>query len=247
MPWWSSETGPGKLEWVSGPYFPFLFDQVLSWTACCVWVYSCLNCPSVLCGCVQSWTTTKHTVDLFAWAWQGSTSTPMPLWPSSWATPGYRDDVVQVESSNRCSSFKQHLYLSSCISSCTPNRSEQSLHCWALRSVPGTSGLSQPHHGQRSVLKNQCDVDTLQPRFWSEVWRADLLSALSDTEWPGRNQTLKHGTLTYFLDGAHTMRSMQACVDWFAEAAAQHERNGRWTSPHLLRSGPFTLVHQIRC
>lgn len=49
--------------------------------------------------------------------------------------------------------------------SCTPNRSERPLHCWALRSVPGTSGLSQPHHGQRSVLKKQCAVDTLQPRF----------------------------------------------------------------------------------
>lgn len=60
------------------------------------------------------------------------------------------------------------------------------------------------------------------------VSNVDLLSALSDTEWPGRNQTLKHGDVTYFLDGAHTMRSMQACVDWFVEAAAQHERNARW-------------------
>lgn len=51
--------------------------------------------------------------------------------------------------------------------------------------------------------------------------------ALADTEWPGRNQTLKHGDVTYFLDGAHTMRSMQACVNWFTEAAAQHERNAR--------------------
>lgn len=54
-----------------------------------------------------------------------------------------------------------------------------------------------------------------------------LFPALADTEWPGRNQTLKHGAVTYFLDGAHTMRSMQACVNWFIEAAAQHERNAR--------------------
>lgn len=57
--------------------------------------------------------------------------------------------------------------------------------------------------------------------------------ALADTEWPGRNQTLKHGDVTYFLDGAHTMRSMQACVNWFTEAAAQHERNA---------SGPVARV-----
>lgn len=57
------------------------------------------------------------------------------------------------------------------------------------------------------------------------------LAALADTEWPGRNQTLKHGDVTYFLDGAHTMRSMQACVSWFIEAAAQHERNARYPWP----------------
>lgn len=54
-----------------------------------------------------------------------------------------------------------------------------------------------------------------------------VVSGLADTEWPGRNQTLKHGAVTYFLDGAHTMRSMQACVHWFREAAVQHERNAR--------------------
>ncbi|XP_035524141.1 folylpolyglutamate synthase, mitochondrial [Morone saxatilis] len=58
-------------------------------------------------------------------------------------------------------------------------------------------------------------------------------SGLADTEWPGRNQTLKHGAVTYFLDGAHTMRSMQACVHWFRETAAQHERNA---------SGPVARV-----
>uniref|UniRef100_A0A8C2ZJ87 Folylpolyglutamate synthase n=1 Tax=Cyclopterus lumpus TaxID=8103 RepID=A0A8C2ZJ87_CYCLU len=56
---------------------------------------------------------------------------------------------------------------------------------------------------------------------------------LADTEWPGRNQTLKHGAVTYFLDGAHTMRSMQACVHWFRETAAQHERTA---------SGPVARV-----
>lgn len=54
-----------------------------------------------------------------------------------------------------------------------------------------------------------------------------LVSALADTEWPGRNQIIKQGAVAYFLDGAHTVRSMQACVDWFIEAAAQHERNAR--------------------
>ncbi|XP_040915585.1 folylpolyglutamate synthase, mitochondrial [Toxotes jaculatrix] len=60
-----------------------------------------------------------------------------------------------------------------------------------------------------------------------------MVKGLADTEWPGRNQTLKHGAVTYFLDGAHTMRSMQACVHWFREIAAQHERSA---------SGPVARV-----
>ncbi|XP_034048258.1 folylpolyglutamate synthase, mitochondrial [Thalassophryne amazonica] len=52
-----------------------------------------------------------------------------------------------------------------------------------------------------------------------------MVKGLAETEWPGRSQTMKHGAVMYFLDGAHTMRSMQACVHWFKETAAQHERN----------------------
>ncbi|XP_029503545.1 folylpolyglutamate synthase, mitochondrial [Oncorhynchus nerka] len=51
-----------------------------------------------------------------------------------------------------------------------------------------------------------------------------MAKGLEDTEWPGRTQTLKHGPVTYFLDGAHTTRSMLACVSWFSEVASQHER-----------------------
>ncbi|XP_068608995.1 folylpolyglutamate synthase, mitochondrial [Brachionichthys hirsutus] len=60
-----------------------------------------------------------------------------------------------------------------------------------------------------------------------------MVKGLADTNWPGRSQTVKHGAVSYFLDGAHTMRSMQACVNWFREAAAQHERNA---------SGPVARV-----
>ncbi|XP_018588380.2 folylpolyglutamate synthase, mitochondrial isoform X2 [Scleropages formosus] len=50
-----------------------------------------------------------------------------------------------------------------------------------------------------------------------------MVKGVKDTEWPGRTQTLFHGPITYYLDGAHTTRSMLACVRWFREAAAQQE------------------------
>ncbi|XP_016325589.1 folylpolyglutamate synthase, mitochondrial-like [Sinocyclocheilus anshuiensis] len=52
-----------------------------------------------------------------------------------------------------------------------------------------------------------------------------MIKGLAETEWPGRNQMLKHSPVTYFLDGAHTTRSMLACVRWFNEVTPQHERN----------------------
>uniref|UniRef100_A0A673BTC8 tetrahydrofolate synthase n=1 Tax=Sphaeramia orbicularis TaxID=375764 RepID=A0A673BTC8_9TELE len=40
---------------------------------------------------------------------------------------------------------------------------------------------------------------------------------LQQTEWLGRNQTLRRGSLTYYVDGAHTSASMKACVCWFRD------------------------------
>ncbi|XP_028664953.1 folylpolyglutamate synthase, mitochondrial isoform X1 [Erpetoichthys calabaricus] len=51
-----------------------------------------------------------------------------------------------------------------------------------------------------------------------------MATGLRETEWPGRTQTLKHGPITYYLDGAHTTRSIQACVDWFRETAMLEEK-----------------------
>ncbi|XP_053731130.1 folylpolyglutamate synthase, mitochondrial isoform X2 [Synchiropus splendidus] len=61
-----------------------------------------------------------------------------------------------------------------------------------------------------------------------------MVRGLADTEWPGRNQTLKHDSVTYFLDGAHTKRSMLACVNWFKETAAQHERKASGSVARVL-------------
>ncbi|KAM9735544.1 folylpolyglutamate synthase, mitochondrial-like isoform 2-T2 [Menidia menidia] len=68
-----------------------------------------------------------------------------------------------------------------------------------------------------------------------------MVKGLADTHWPGRGQTLKRGAVTYFLDGAHTMLSIQACVRWFKETTAQHERN---TSGSTARVLLFTVTGQ---
>uniref|UniRef100_A0A8C9MUL9 Folylpolyglutamate synthase, mitochondrial n=1 Tax=Serinus canaria TaxID=9135 RepID=A0A8C9MUL9_SERCA len=45
-----------------------------------------------------------------------------------------------------------------------------------------------------------------------------MIQGLRDTEWLGRTQVLSHGPVTWYLDGAHTTSSIQACVRWFRQA-----------------------------
>ncbi|XP_040899285.1 folylpolyglutamate synthase, mitochondrial-like [Toxotes jaculatrix] len=51
-----------------------------------------------------------------------------------------------------------------------------------------------------------------------------MLKGLQETEWLGRNQKLKCGSVTYYLDGAHTTESMQACVCWFRQEMLQRDQ-----------------------
>uniref|UniRef100_A0A8C1ETB4 Folylpolyglutamate synthase n=1 Tax=Cyprinus carpio carpio TaxID=630221 RepID=A0A8C1ETB4_CYPCA len=90
-------------------------------------------------------------------------------------------------------------------------------------------GLAGHHQRRNASLALQLSHTWLQRHFLTGVSvlkpMYDIFTGLAETEWPGRNQTLKHGPVTYFLDGAHTTRSMLACVRWFNEVTPQHERN----------------------
>ncbi|TSK71977.1 Folylpolyglutamate synthase, mitochondrial [Bagarius yarrelli] len=89
----------------------------------------------------------------------------------------------------------------------------QLTHCWLQRHC-STGQKVAPVSGFSGLQK----ASVFEPS-------PQMLKGLAETEWLGRNQTLRRGTVTYFLDGAHTKCSMQACVGWFNEVAAQHEKN----------------------
>ncbi|XP_068191487.1 folylpolyglutamate synthase, mitochondrial-like [Antennarius striatus] len=88
-------------------------------------------------------------------------------------------------------------------------------HAWLLKrkSVTGESYTSTCVENGSLLKGNPFKISAI------------MLKGLAAVEWSGRAQTLKHGAVTYFLDGAHTMRSIQVCVDWFKEASAQHQSN----------------------
>lgn len=39
--------------------------------------------------------------------------------------------------------------------------------------------------------------------------------------WPGRNEVLKGSGVTYYIDGAHTPESLEACTKWFKQVSTQ--------------------------
>ncbi|XP_062929604.1 folylpolyglutamate synthase, mitochondrial [Mobula hypostoma] len=52
-----------------------------------------------------------------------------------------------------------------------------------------------------------------------------MVEGLRDTEWLGRSQILKRGPVTYYIDGAHTVGSIKACVKWFREQSLKEAKS----------------------
>ncbi|CAD5234356.1 unnamed protein product [Bursaphelenchus xylophilus] len=42
-----------------------------------------------------------------------------------------------------------------------------------------------------------------------------LEKAIRETRWAGRSQVLEKGNITFYLDGAHTTKSIKCCSEWF--------------------------------
>ncbi|XP_053138148.1 folylpolyglutamate synthase, mitochondrial isoform X2 [Hemicordylus capensis] len=51
-----------------------------------------------------------------------------------------------------------------------------------------------------------------------------MVQGLQEAVWLGRNQVLHHGPVTWYIDGAHTTTSIQACVRWFRQAVLHEEK-----------------------
>lgn len=81
-----------------------------------------------------------------------------------------------------------------------------------LESVRNEKFLNCDKHECEKVLDTNL---TTLPQYFAK--------SLSDCSWPGRCQIVSYPRITFFLDGAHTKRSMQNCIDWFSKAS---ENNG---------------------
>ncbi|KAM5259062.1 folylpolyglutamate synthase, mitochondrial isoform 4-T4 [Hipposideros larvatus] len=96
----------------------------------------------------------------------------------------------------------------------------QLARCWLQQK--GHQGIRELEASRPSLLQRLQRLP-LAPVFQPT---SHMRLALRDTEWLGRSQVLRRGHLTWYLDGAHTSSSMQACVRWFRQALLLGERRG---------------------
>ncbi|XP_027043743.1 folylpolyglutamate synthase, mitochondrial-like isoform X2 [Pocillopora damicornis] len=59
-------------------------------------------------------------------------------------------------------------------------------------------------------------------------------SGLKNTRWCGRNQVIVRPAVTFYLDGAHTPRSMEACARWFKRRADEEKEKESGTVARVL-------------
>ena len=52
-----------------------------------------------------------------------------------------------------------------------------------------------------------------------------MVAGLKECRWPGRCQTFKEKGITWYVDGAHTPESLEKCVEWFKQAAANEKKS----------------------
>ena len=64
-------------------------------------------------------------------------------------------------------------------------------------------------------------------------------AALAGCSWPGRNQTVERGNITYLLDGAHTADSCKACANWMEGIFQSEDSDAASTKPSPHRTLVF--------
>lgn len=68
-------------------------------------------------------------------------------------------------------------------------------------------------HFRKSTPILQSEIESLS-NFSLETTKL----AISNCKWPGRTQILRGKSIDFFVDGAHTLESIESCVSWFRES-----------------------------
>ncbi|KAG6614115.1 Folylpolyglutamate synthase [Phytophthora cinnamomi] len=88
-------------------------------------------------------------------------------------------------------------------------------------------------------LRHKRGEDATAPLDMTAVLKPDVKEGLKYAFWPGRAQLWEDEAhrMRFYIDGAHTLRSLECCADWFRQAATR-------TTPADKRVLIFTIHHE---
>ncbi|GMF42388.1 unnamed protein product [Phytophthora fragariaefolia] len=88
-------------------------------------------------------------------------------------------------------------------------------------------------------LRHKRGEDVSVPLDLATALELDVKKGLKSAFWPGRAQLWEDDMhrMRFYIDGAHTLRSLECCADWFLQAATR-------TSPADKRVLIFTIHHE---
>ncbi|XP_062515089.1 folylpolyglutamate synthase, mitochondrial-like isoform X2 [Corticium candelabrum] len=78
------------------------------------------------------------------------------------------------------------------------------------------------HDGMPSSIGTEANAITTAPVF--DITKEFRLG-LRNCWWPGRSQMISRPGWTLFVDGAHTVASTKACMEWFSQASTEDEKD----------------------
>ncbi|KAJ3989629.1 FolC bifunctional protein [Lentinula detonsa] len=101
----------------------------------------------------------------------------------------------------------------------------------------GLAGAHQVGNALLAVHLAKTFLLDLDPESVKDSFPQSFVDGLQSTRWPGRCQTVvdpQHSKLTWYLDGAHTIESLECCIQWFSQPGVG--------SPSDSTPGPFQRV-----
>lgn len=129
--------------------------------------------------------------------------------PNSWAfTVPQKRSVLKVLSERSVEKKSKLTVVQPATNLITPNIIHQPLHIYKLN-----FGLAL------ALCESWINLTTNSKINW-EFTKMGVLNCT----WPGRYQILKHNNNVYYLDGAHTLESLQVCANWFRQETRESTR-----------------------
>lgn len=87
------------------------------------------------------------------------------------------------------------------------------------RSFVGLAGIHQLQNANIAAYLARSFLRSRASDFDQDLLPESFVDGLKNTKWPGRCQTVADPndlSLTWYLDGAHTLESLECCMQWFA-------------------------------